>query len=188
MTEKLCIKTQLVFWVCFTLVYCVFVSCKKQEEPNSNTGNLSTMTNDEIRILVDRISEVEGIDPKNPRLQEDEIVSSIVILGERAAPYLVKKITDESQSKCAKWYKIGDVAHVLLCAIYKRCWPSQEFADQYELVGSGVSKEYSADQPYLNYYNRLLRTDDSKKNQENRVKLQEAWQKTVAEEIATSNK
>jgi hypothetical protein len=181
MAGKLCFKAHSAFWICSVLAACFFVSCKKQDEPNNNKKHLSTMTDNEIRLLVDRICEVEWIRPKNPRLQEDEVVSSIVTLGERAAPYLVEKITDESPSRCPMWYKVGDVAHKLLCAIYNRWWPSQEFADKYELAGSGSSFEYNADLPYLMYYNRLLRTDDAEQNQENRLKLQEAWRAVVKE-------
>ena len=182
MVGKLCFEAHPVLRVCSILVVCMVISCKECDESKINKTPVSTMTDNEVLLLVNLIREIEWIDPKNPRLQEDEVVSSIVTLGERAAPYLVEKITDESPSRCPMWYNVGDVAHKLLCVIYNRWWPSQEFADKYELAGSGFSSEYSADLPYLIYYNRLLRSDDSEQNQENRLKLQEAWRSVVKEE------
>ena len=83
-------------------------------------------TSKQIAGVVDGISQIRGLPPKSGRPLDDANAEAIVALGEKAAPYLVEKLTDASPSRVfyAFEYKIGDVALALLKEIYRPSrWP-----------------------------------------------------------------
>jgi len=133
----------------------------------------SKLSEDKVRQIVEKIELIESLEPKYDQPQWDENAALVLALGERTAPYLVQRITDEQPGRCAMWPAVGDVAHMLLSEIYNRPWPTPAFAEAHALTG---------DEPYRNYYVGFLLSPDVRQNRENRRKLQQAWKQVVEQE------
>jgi hypothetical protein len=147
----------------FTLILssCKDDGNKEQVIQKGINTEVEKMSEDQIKSIVEQIPRIEGMPPKRGEPQTNEIAATIIKLGNRASPYLVEKITDENQSQNPKWYVNGDIAHVLLCEIYNRDWPNDDFAVENKLISLD-------NRPYLNYYNSFLRSDDIEQNRKNR--------------------
>lgn len=125
---------------------------------------------DKIKEIVNRLPDIEWLEVEDGKVQPDKNAAAILVLGKKAVPYLVEKITDEQKSNWLAWASIGDVAHMFLSIIYRLNWPSSKFAQEHGL---------KLDTPYLEYYHRFLKDDSNVKNYENRRKLQDAWERVV---------
>jgi len=123
-----------------------------------------------VREIVDRIKDIEWLIIEHDKLQPDENATQILALGEKGAPYIAEKITDTNPSKWLAWGTVGDVAHLLLCTIYRKDWPSENFKKEY-----GITWERS----YREFHLKYLATLDHKENNKNRLNLQEAWMKFI---------
>jgi hypothetical protein len=105
--------------------------------------------------VVDGISQIEGIPPKSGAPQTDPHAIAIVAFGKKAAPYLVAKLTDTSQTRVvyAFPYTVADLALVLLDEIFQPPgWPFPDdrvkipekygdYRDYVEFVHSPGSRE-----------------------------------------------
>lgn len=119
----------------------------------------------EAERVVEGIDQIAGLSVKQGEPEWDEHAAAIVELGERAAPYLVKKLTDTSVSKVGEGfqYKIGDVALALLHDIYgPKGWP---FPDDSEKL----PQRYGDFRDYVEFVN----------SKGARARLQKSWREYI---------
>lgn len=117
--------------------------------------------------IVDRIRLIESLPSKRSEPFDDRYAKAIVKLGEAAAPHLVGKLTDMTDSRVADLYqhKIGDVALALLVKIYNP--PSHPFPDGAE----SVPAKYGDYRDYVEYF----------ESPEARKRLQGSWENFLKE-------
>jgi len=118
-------------------------------------------------VLTECIGSLEHLVPKRGEPQTDPRAETLVVLGPVAAPYLVEMIVDDRDAKHFHvfQYKIGDVAHELLCEIYHQD-PSAALIRRKPPVDAGHGYGF------LDYV-ELVRS------RAGREELQAAWKKIV---------
>jgi hypothetical protein len=126
----------------------------------------SNLSQEKLQEIVNRIELIEWLKSEPDRPQPDENAAIVVALGKKAGSYLVEKITDERPSRWLTWATVGDVAHLVLCVIYNKNWPTREFEEAHQLKWH---------ESYSSYHRKFLRFADIQQNRENRKKLQQAW-------------
>jgi hypothetical protein len=141
-------------------------------EPIALSGN--TLSEEDVGKIVGRIEIVAWLELESGNEQPDENAAAILALGERAGPYLVQRITNTGKSRWLEWASVGDVAHFFLTIIYKLNWPTSEFVESHHLKAHDSYFKY-----YLNY---LETTNDDQRNQ-NRKKLQQAWNDMIEKSL-----
>lgn len=112
--------------------------------------------------IVNRIRLIESLPSKRSEPFDDRYAKAIVGLGESAAPHLVRKLTDTTDSRVADLFqhKIGDVALALLVKIYNP--PGYPFPDGAE----SVPAKYGDYRDYVEYF----------ESPEARKRLQRSWE------------
>lgn len=116
----------------------------------------------QIEEIVEQISLIKALPPKQGEPLGDKHALAIVSLGKKASPYLVKKITDTTPTPIFYLfqYKVGDIALVLLHEIYHpSSWPSPE--------GSlTIPQRYGDYRDYVDFVSTL----------EGRTQLKKSWE------------
>jgi hypothetical protein len=130
-----------------------------------SSGTHATTAEGILRYL----QQVKDIPPKIGEPQFDKSAEAIIEKGTTAGPVLVNQITNDSPSRVVDCfqYKIGDVAHRLLCELYKEpfLWPLE--GRQPLDPGHGLS--------FMDYQRFVS-------GSEGREKLRELWQSRIGPE------
>jgi hypothetical protein len=136
-------------WAIAVLSWVLPGSPCNHSQTSKEIRNQDGPTPKQVKRTVDEITLIEGLPPKRGERIEDEHAEAIIALGEKAAPYLVEKLTDASPSKVVYGfqYKVGDVALVLLHEIYRP--PNWPFPD-----GSfDIPRKYGDYRDYVKFVN-----------------------------------
>jgi hypothetical protein len=104
---------------CLFIALCCVCGCGKPGMEN-RSENISKSVNGAPESFSADLSLVEMINPKPGGPEADPIVSNILAAGTNAVPFLIGKIIDDTPSRFGDGfqYRIGDIAHRLLCDIY----------------------------------------------------------------------
>jgi hypothetical protein len=105
---------------------CCVVGCGEPTKVKNPANSLPPQNESSAFVSAD-LGSIEMINPKSGGPEADPVVAKVLAAGTNATPFLIEKLLDGAPSRVGDLfqYRIGDIAHRLLCDIYHQdfLWP-----------------------------------------------------------------